>query len=409
MSSKFRTNVRMSFLTLAAFGLFACNQERIAEPAGSKHGKAITGAARIALPALPKEYLSDSGGAEAAWFALTVSGAGMESIRKTWALKPGHSESLHLDGIPVGLRSFHGALLKISAGDTVITHEGGDSAWIERDSVAEVHLYLRRAGGGSARVCVEVEGWPADPSCIKPPIIPVIDYHGCWRITVQQHGVPPAADTFFDAQLSFRQNDSLLTAVVTWAGGAQDSASGYVINDGTVYIGYQGGAFTFKGGADSTGTYLRGHLRSPGRGVYGPITGKHGACAAPGTPPQPILWQTCYNTVRTLTGQAPLAGRLVLRFYDGIVLHGGFHWSGLPGYGADAGGSAGSPSGTFEVDLRVFGQSGTPEQGSEWVYSMNLEPVGPTLGTIFGVTFDTLKPVGTWTAERSQCGDYEAP
>jgi hypothetical protein len=50
-------------------------------------------------------------------------------------------------GVSAGFRSFHGALLKISGGDTLVTHEGDDSAWIEKDGMAEVRLYLRSAEG----------------------------------------------------------------------------------------------------------------------------------------------------------------------------------------------------------------------------------------------------------------------
>lgn len=394
---------RMIGLALAAFGLFACNQnEKITAP---KPGREGTGAARIVLPQPPKGALPDSGSGRA-WFALTITGAGMEPIRKTWELTPDR-ESVTIGNIPVGLRKFHGALVTLSGKDTLAAYEGDDSAWIARDSVAQVHLFLRRTGGGSAHVCVEVEGWDPDPYCIKPPDPGIPDFSGCYMAGIQKLGVPPEPDSLFRARLTLAQTDSNLQAVLEWASGRSDTSFGFVRFDGTAIIGYDGGSFVFKGGLDSTGTQLRGALRVDGRGITGTLSGIRGKCTIGEPVAENLILQACYIVKRTIDTQT-VGGRLVLR-YDSVMVSGGFHWTGLPWTYAFGGRATGSPTTPSKVDLRTFGIPGTPDAGFEWSYTATLAPTGSSQGDVSRILSGNAKPAGIWAAVRTQCGDYEMP
>jgi len=184
-------------LAMAAFSLSACDQADKSPVQADPHGG--QGSARIALPKLPAGYLAAQG--QQAWFSLIISGQGMSPLTRTWIVGPDAPPPLSVDGIPAGLRSFRGRLIRIDSagGDTTVTHEGVDSAWIQRDSVAEVHLFLSQLGSvGSAHVCVEVEGWASDSACVQPPPPPIGSVSGCYALAVSKpgpipysHGDPP--------------------------------------------------------------------------------------------------------------------------------------------------------------------------------------------------------------------------
>ena len=166
------TRVSLLGFTLAALGLFACNRE---DTGVSGPKAAGTGSARIALPVVPSGYLAKSPAGSLAVFDLIISGDGMAPMQLDWTLASDTPASVVVAGIPVGMRVFQGRLIQFDStgGDSLVTHEGIDSAFITRDSVAQVRLFLKRTGGGSAHVCVQVEGWPADSSCdtvVTPPL-----------------------------------------------------------------------------------------------------------------------------------------------------------------------------------------------------------------------------------------------
>jgi hypothetical protein len=234
--------------SLAAMGLWGCNRQDRSPTQVDEKG--VTGSARIALPSLPAGYLADS--AEIAWFSLSITGPGMAPILKSWTLSPDHSEPVIVQGIPAGSRNFHGRLVRVDPlkGDTTVTHEGSDSAYIQSGAVAEVHLYLKAAGSGSAHVCVDVEGWPADPTCIVPP--PPMDVAGCYRIQVTKPGAPASPDTVIQGKLRLIARGDSLEGTVDW-GGRTDTSVGILTPDGTLYFQPGKGRFYLKGHPDSLG------------------------------------------------------------------------------------------------------------------------------------------------------------
>ena len=136
-------------------------------------------------------------------------------------------------------------------------------------SVAEVALYLRKKGStGAAEVCVEVEGWPSDSTCIKRPTFPITDVAGCWQVTVR-----PYFDTHDSilrvGRLGITQRDTALTGTITWASGQVERAPGvyYPTATGLVIFGreFNGGGFYLKAYFDTTGVELQGNYRDSAR------------------------------------------------------------------------------------------------------------------------------------------------
>lgn len=266
MNGLFRTLA----LTVAAFGIFACN--RMDKPSGPSPSGEVTGSARIRLPTVPIGFAPDSSldSTGSMVFQLTVTGPGMSPIHASWDLNPGRSERVLLGDIPVGWpRVFSGRLVWLGAwGDSSVTHEGVDSAEIFRDSVAEVALYLRKKGStGAAEVCVEVEGWPSDSTCIKRPTFPITDVAGCWQVTVRRY--VDSQDTVLRiGRLGITQRDTALTGKLAWASGQVESAPGvYVpVATGLVLLGNPaGGSFYLKAYFDSNGVDLAGDYRDSAR------------------------------------------------------------------------------------------------------------------------------------------------
>jgi hypothetical protein len=171
------------FLTpaLTALGLLACQPDDSAGPA-----KTVSGAARIAVRALPDGYLP--AGSRAILF-LDVTGPGMAPIHSSAPLPAGQSIVIGFSDIPAGKeRVFHGLLVRVDSvsGDTVATHEGSDTVSITAGPATDVHLYLKSLGAGAARVCLDVEGWPANPACdsVVPPVTNVnFDSVECWKVS----------------------------------------------------------------------------------------------------------------------------------------------------------------------------------------------------------------------------------
>lgn len=274
-------------LTVAAFGIFACN--RMDKPSGPSPSSEATGSARIRLPSLPLGFVPDSSldSIGSMVFQLEVTGPGMSPIHAAWDLTPGKTEKVMLTDIPIGWpRVFSGHLLWTSAGgDSTVTHEGVDSAEIFRDKVAEVALYLRKKGStGAAEVCVEVEGWPSDSTCIKRPTFPIKDVAGCWQVTVSRYF--DDHDTVLRiGKLGITQMDTALAGTITWASGQVEYAPGvyYPVSTGLVKFGHQGvGSYYLKAYFDTNGVALEGDYRDSARIYEGGLRAVRIGCDSTG-------------------------------------------------------------------------------------------------------------------------------
>ncbi len=285
---------------MAGCGIFvflACNQNEDKRNCCGPISQG-TGSAHIRLPSVPAGYLAKTAaGAKAqALFALTIYGNDMAPMRLSWLLTPGNAQSADIPGIPAGYpRIFEGRLIRLdSAGDdTTATHEGSDTVAIRTDSVAQVNLFLRKTGGGSAHVCVDVEGWPNDSACILPPIlIPhSAQFGGCWNLSVTKPGAAKRQDSSFHAKLRIQQWDTNLVAILTWNSGARDTTFGYVAGNGSAHIGYSGGEFRINAMLDTNlvdttfNKSFRGTFNDSLRSIYGTLFGKEAPCdTAPNYP-----------------------------------------------------------------------------------------------------------------------------
>lgn len=279
MNGLFRTLA----LTVAAFGIFACN--RMDKPSGPSPSSEATGSARIRLPNLPIGFVPDSSldSNGTMVFQLMVTGPGMSPIHASWGLNPGKSEKVILTDIPVGWpRVFTGRLIWESAwGDSSVTHEGVDSAEISRDKIAEVALYLRKKGStGAAEVCVEVEGWPSDSTCIKRPTFPITDVAGCWQVTIKRY-FGTRDSVLRIGKLKITQMDTALTGTITWASGQVEYAPGvyYPVSTGLVKFGHEGvGDYYLKAYFDTNGVALEGDYRDSARVFEGGLRATRIGC-----------------------------------------------------------------------------------------------------------------------------------
>jgi hypothetical protein len=336
-----RTLNRILIPAIAAMGLFACNRPDPVSPAPD----AATGSARVALPALPADYLA---GAAAAWFRLDITGPDMAPIFVAETLYVGRSAVLEVNGIPPGTRVFHGVLYRIdSAGqfdttafDTTATHEGSTRAVIQAGATASVALFLKSTASGSAHVCLQVEGWPVDSSCVKPPPPPPpLPYlGGCYALTVTKKG--PRQDTLFQAKLSITEYDSSLFAVATWKSGAKDSALGYAIPGARIfYLGLNVGQFQFQGDVDSNGT-LRGYFQDSARGIFGNAVAVPALCDSAAPPPPedsvPVLLDKvgCWRVQQTTVDGRVMEGSLWAG-WQGASVQAWFQWNGVGGFAMD--------------------------------------------------------------------------
>lgn len=398
---------------LAAFGLSGCNQADKSPVQADPHGS--KGSARIALPKLPAGYLAAAG--QRAWFSLVISGQGMAPMTRSWIVGPDAPPPLEVDGIPVGLRSFYGRLIRIdsSGGDTTVTHEGVDSAWIQRDSVAEVHLYLRQLGSvGSAHVCVEVEGWASDTSCVAPPPPPPPvpgGLFGCYALVVSKPGPIPGKDTLFKGALRIMQTDSLVFGTVTWNSGVTDSASGIYLGGSSIHLGTgRFSDFSFQAQIDSAGR-LTGYFYDSLRFIMGNAQATPASCYPDTTvtppPPPPPVQRICFAFSQAQSDGKTVTGRV------GFEAHGDYantytHWN---GFGSEAGvtsllmGSLDSaglviwpfspPSGMFPKNLGV--------DSAEYEVTLT----GATgQGKIMKLNAPT-RALGTWTGSRAVCLDSD--
>jgi hypothetical protein len=411
---------RIFVFALAAVGLYACMEND--KPASPAHENKATGSARVQLPSLPAGYLAKTGAGSGvqALFALTITGSGMAPIQQSWYLTSGQAQSAYIGGIPAGnLRVFTGRLIRFdsAAGDTTVTHEGSDSVAIQQDSITEVNLFLHRSGnGGGAHVCVDVEGWPSDSTCIRPPIIVPQRawFAGCWNVLVTKQGATPRQDSIFRTKLRIEQWDTSLIAFVTWNNGATDSAFGYVDGRGTALIGYRGGEFMINAELDSGlvdttfNRRMHGWFNDSARGVYGPMTASQAACDTVIIEP-PIdssFGPACFSVSQTPTGKKAVTGTLVLAG-NGSNYWGAFNWKGYPEmYVSGEWPLNGSLDDTAAIALHGFAPRGLVDTSAAdtVMYRAVLKPGAATFGgNVFALARTGWKSAGTWKGNRKAC------
>lgn len=309
---------------LALIGLVGCDRPDPASP--SAGDPAAAGAARVSVPALPSGYLEDSG--QQAIFLLTISGAGMQSRRLTWEIPSTHPAPVLIEGIPAGVRLFHGSIARIDANkDTVITHTGEDSALIQAGDVADVRLYLRADGIGSARVCVTVEGWPADSSCIGPPPPPPVSEIqsplGCWSLVLHRSAPDSGGDSVLAGHLVVVRRDSMLAAELTWSTGRVDTTSAlYRTGDPVAYFGEGAhGDFLFKAFLDRTKA-MHGYFLSGDSSIEGMAEARVAVCL-----PDTLSNRTCFD-FKQYHDSATVYGRVGIETRDsGAIFY--VHWQGI--------------------------------------------------------------------------------
>jgi hypothetical protein len=431
-------SIKTVVFAFAAFGLFACMLED-KNTMTTKPG-AGTGSARITLPTLPAGYLAKKAAGLAAThalFALTISGEGMDPIRKSWLLTPNQQAPVTIAGIPAGkMRVFAGRLIRIDSagGDTVVTHEGFDSAWIQRDILNEVHLYLTAGGRGDAHVCVEVEGWPLDSTCIAPPDtthFPSVG--GCYDLFVNKPA-PSGPDSIFKGKLSIGQGygDSGLFATVTWNPGYTDSASGAITAyNGIRLEGIPGNGFDFTATRDSAGVF-HGNFNDPYRGIQGLATAFPGQCGSSGTDTTVVdttvvdtsiidttitdtlgaYTRTCFAFTQVAEGGKTVSGRMGFETWRGETWAGAYmHWNGYAMQYSVTSEYLGSLRDSALVKVGFTPQTGmfpkAPKVDST-AFVLGIVADSVSNGTIVRIhpAAGTLS-LGTWRGVRSVCKDSD--
>ncbi len=421
-----KKKVYFTGLACAIFGLFGCNQsERSAT--GPTVG-APMGSAMVRLPALPKDYLAKTGAGTQALFVLSVSGEGMHPIRKSWTLYPGHLDSVVIAGIPSGIsRNFTGQLFQLdSTGmDSTLTHEGIDSAYIEGNKTADIHLFIHKKNAGSAHVCITIEEWSSDTTCINShPTLPIpSNVVGCWKFSVTRKGVAPNFDSVFTGKLIIRKWDSILTGSVTWKSGARDSATGYVLSNGSHRVVFGSTPpyrqFSFDAILNSTGSSLCGVFSSPLRNIKGNFVATHTTCDTLIVPiPRPIPSDTikkCYIVSQTFTPGKSATGRLALVLNGNKYSSAIFRWNGYPDMKVN-GGIWTTPQAVRDSGLVIV--RGIPPRGltgssdttlDSLEYAATIMSRFPTFnGSIYKRTSETPEPVvGTWEGTVSVCTEKD--
>jgi hypothetical protein len=310
---------RILIPALAALGLFACEPNDSAGPA-----KTGSGSARVAVPALPAGYLA---GASQAILFLDVTGAGMAPMHFSASMTEGKPITMTLSGIPAGSgRIFHGQLVRLDSTqrDTMVTHEGSDTAAILAGASTDVHLYLKAVGGGAVRVCLDVEGWPANQACENPQPKPLPNVAGCYDLVVAKRG--PAVDSLFNGKMRLTQTDSFVSAVVTWSANAKDTASGRLVLEGSRPVVSLQGQFSYKALFDSVTGLYGGSYYGPS-GVYGEATAKPAACGSAISPNQTVKFDSleCWKVSQTTVDGRAMQGTLWVGWRFGS-LTGSFQW-----------------------------------------------------------------------------------
>lgn len=370
--------IRVLVPSLAALTWFACEPNDSTGPA-----KTPSGSARVAVPALPAGYLA---GASQATLFLDVTGQGMSPMHFSATMTEGKPVTLTLANIPSGpQRIFHGRLVRVDSSqrDTMATHEGSDTVAIASGVVTDVHLYLKSVGGGAVRVCLDVEGWPANQACEKPQPQPIPSLAGCYDLVVSKHG--PTEDSLFKGKLRLTQKDSLVSAVVTWSSHTIDTASGRVIMEGNQPVLALAGQFSLKVLYDSSEGLYGGSYSGPG-GIYGEAVAKPGLCDSTVPPNQTVKFDSleCWNVSQTTADGRSMQGTLWVGWRM-AALTGWFQWDWNKAAFAVYNGTAPASGGTLYLYGTLPGGFAHPavsaiEQGH---YKAKIGPAGLDLGAAY--------------------------
>ncbi|MDB5047723.1 MAG: hypothetical protein JWO30_794 [Fibrobacteres bacterium] len=394
-------------------GFNACDQDKYPVSGTEIPGRGVTegasGSARVLLPTLPQGYpgdssLVDSGGQ--ALFQLTISGPDMEPMRRTWLLYPWQTDPVVISGIPEGpSRIFSGRLVWMSAatGDTTVTHEGMDSVFIERGRVADVVLHLRKVNGGSASVCIQVEGWPSDSTCHRPPGPDTLlkKISGCWKVGFRG----------LEGSLRVEQTGKDLGGSLRWADGSVDSLSG-ILEYPYLRLTTVGanGTRRFKGNVLPAVDHFEVKLLDTPQGVVEKLVGDRGRCDSTGVPGDAVV--LCWNVHQTLANGLGGPGTLwLMQSKSENVSRGLLTWDGYP---AMMVGNESAPA--FAPSLYLFGNfpagmGGEPESAEHrGHYKASIMPDGSLVhGAIYresvqgGFYWDG--GFGEWDGTPTQCPD----
>jgi hypothetical protein len=200
-----------------------------ARPQTSSVLDADHGGARIALPEIDLAALGKAGadtGSDStakAWFEITITGENMADMFFRFPLTGRDAREIEIKGIPAGKqRSFHGSLLNAQR---ILTHEGITRADIQGGVMTAIRLFLAKAGG-SASVCVVIEGQKLPPCAIDtlPPGQPwpkrdSAAIGGCWVFSSAWLSGKVA---FYDSGMKdglgiFRPDSGGVLEITTWA------------------------------------------------------------------------------------------------------------------------------------------------------------------------------------------------
>jgi|GEM_PF-3441997 len=385
----------------AVIGLLGCDRQDATVLQSDQDG--VTGFARIALPALPSGYLQDSG--QKALFVLTVAGPTKDTVRYRWELRPDRSQPILVDGLSAGVNHFQGRLLRFDslAGDSVVTHEGENTALIKRDSVTDVRLSLKAGGSGTAHICVDVEGWPPDSTCAVIPSepVPVQKVLGCWSIQARHAGDMLGEDSLLQGHLIIVKRDSMMSAELTWISGRVDTTTAlYHDGERLIYFGEGGhGDFLFKAHLDST-DILYGPFVDTALGIEGDARATRTACL-----PETSENKRCFDFKQIEEG-AIITGRMGIET-DGNAATFFVHWQGI---GSRVG--QGTVHGNLDSSASVSGVVITPPG----LPSNNIDPDSvlfqfqvvdsQLMGAVFPADNPTLE-FGKWSGHQTLCISHD--
>jgi hypothetical protein len=400
---------RFSFgAALAALGLYACNQPDKSPVQVDPAGK---GSARIALPALPAGFLVDS--SQKALFSLEIIGPDSDTLRRSSYLLPGEpSHYLSVEGIPAGFNTFIGRLFRLdsASGKAEQTHVGRDSALIDAGRTAQIRLVLRPFTG-SADVCIEVEGWASDSSCVPPPPPPIdTSIVGCHVLNVLKTGTTPGHDTLTSAFVNISRYDSSLKAIVIWNSGQMDSTFGYLVGMDSIYFGYGlPSDFQFRGKVGPTNDTIIGWFNDSLRRISGAARINTVSCTAESLvfePPKPT--KACFNFTQSKANGKTDTARIAMEGYENWV-NVYTYWKGYATTYSLFSQYSGSLDSSAQVNWNIHPPAGMfPENlhVDSAYYSLNIQGTNGD-GTVVRRLPQPTKALGSLLANRVACRESD--
>lgn len=368
---------------------------------------ATYGEAEVLLPALPPGFLAKKAGDTLRpvepMFILTISGNGMVTRKQAWSLGS-TSHSVLVSNIPVGIRHFTG---EIDLGGN-ITHADSVVAQIRSGETAMIRLKLGKVGG-SALICVEIEGVPLPEGCRPKVAFPNLE--GCWSFALPTDG-------FTRHSLRLFQKDGQIQAELVWSDGVRDTSRGIINSSGWVTLGLDDPMSTwyFSGRADTTdsisnslnGKFWRKYAE-PRNVVL--INAVRIPCVPDVKPVEPVPELSCWGVAQTLDGKSA-EGRLSLLKKEVIEFTGVFLWNGFTGmaiYGKSL--PVNGNQGLYLNGNLPYGLSSKPINQSDPVhYKGQIPPDRKSIlyGTIYGTdnTGSTVQR-GIWKGYPLPCTETD--